>query len=227
MYMFRYLLLFILFGTIKFSVLFSQTSPSGPGFYFAPEYSAMFLQNHVGNAIGFTLGTTVFQHKLAIGFRYIGRSGPINEHVEFPLVLPVGTSYKGKQTIQLGADHGYFGLELAYHHQSKDRRWLFRFPASFGQVGAGFYLKDDDRITPDGRRVSEWEDQLMGDTDAGFGLAAEIGSAVYYRPSDKLPVAIGGGIHYTRTFGYESFIGGTDFYNNKLRASFGIIVYNR
>ncbi|MEM7371849.1 MAG: hypothetical protein AAF587_24760 [Bacteroidota bacterium] len=223
---FRIIFLFILGTACCAPTLFSQDLQSKTGFYFAPEYSAMFLQNHVGNAIGFNLGTTLLQRKLAIGFRYVGRSGPINEHAEFPLVLPAGTTYKGKQSIQLGADHAYFGLELAYQHISKDGRWIWKIPASFGQVGAGFYLKNEDRITPDGRRVSEWEDQLMGDTDAGFGLAAEIGSYLYVKPVQDLPLAIGGGIHYTRTFGYESFVGGSDFYNNKLRASFGIMIYN-
>ena len=195
------------------------------GFYIQPEYSAMFLDDHIGNAVGANFGITTKSRKLDIGIRYYGRSGPINEQQEYALTLPQGETYKGQSTLLLGADHGYIGLEVAYNLLLKDDRLLVRFPVSFGQVGAGFYLKDDDRITPDGRRVSEWEDDLQGDTDAGFGLATEVGVHAFYQPFAALKsLRIGGGINYTNTYGYTSFLGGDDFFNNKLRANFGLRV---
>lgn len=225
--------------TIKFNSLFvlllltsnliqaQNNQPSRVGFYIAPEYSAMLLDNHVGNAVGFNVGVSLLNRKLSIGLRYVGRSGPINEHQEFPLVLSNGQTYKGKSTVNLGGDHGYFGLELAYNYNFGNDRWMLKIPFSFGQVGAGFYLKGEDRVTPDGRRVSEWEDDLQGGSDAGFGLAAELGANLYYQPFKKLSYfSVGLGAHFTKTFGYESFIGGNDFYNNKPRISLGIMIKN-
>lgn len=47
-------------------------------------------------------------------------------------------------------------------------------------MGADFYLFGDNRITPDGRRVSEWENDLMGDNDAEFSLMYEGGVRLHY-----------------------------------------------
>ncbi|MEZ4850852.1 MAG: hypothetical protein R3B93_19985 [Bacteroidia bacterium] len=216
----------ILLLTMTFTFLNShaQIEKSKTGFYFSPQYSAMLMENHVGNAVGFNLGVELPGRHWAVGMRYYGRSGPINTHAEFPLVLENGQTYKGKSTLQLGADHGYIGLEAAYQFYLFDEQLQVRIPASFGQLGAGFYLKGEDRITPDGRRVSEWEDDLQGNSDAGFGLAGEMGLEAFYQPFKELPyLSFGGGAHFTRTFGYTSFLGGDDFYNNKPRLSIGMM----
>ncbi|MEM8525635.1 MAG: hypothetical protein AAGG68_13420 [Bacteroidota bacterium] len=193
------------------------------GFYFIPEYSAMLLEKHIGNAVGFNVGVSSKNRKWDFGLRYYGRSGPINEHIEYPLKLQNGQDYKGKSVVQLGADHGYIGLEGAYNIFLNKEKIRVRFPISVGQLGAGFYLKDEDRITPDGRRVSEWEDDLQGGEDAGFGIGAEAGASIYFQLVEALPeLKFGTGIHFGKTFGYRSFIGGDDFYDNKLRLSFGL-----
>ena len=191
---------------------------------FQPEYSAMLLKEHVGNAVGFNIGFTTRNDKWDFGIRYYGRSGPINQHIEYDLVLEPGTTYKGKSTLKLGADHGYFAIEGAYNLKISDKL-LLRFPISFGQLGAGFYLKGEDRKTPDGRRVSEWEDELQNRTDAGFGLASEIGTQLFYQPFKNQPhIMFGTGVQFTNTYGYSSFLGGDDFYNNKFRISVGLRV---
>ncbi len=213
-------LLFI-FSTKTFAQ--DQVTKSGIGFYFNPHYSAMFLENHVGNAFGFNLGISSENRKWTAGFRFFSRSGPINEHQEYDLVLTDGQTYKGKTVLKLGADHGYVGLEVAYNFRLSDDKLLLRIPVSFGSIGAGFYNKGEDRITPDGRRVSEWEDDLQAGNDAGFGTALEIGVEAFYSPFENLPyIAFGGGAHYTKTFGYESFLGGDDYYNDKLRITAGM-----
>ncbi len=195
------------------------------GFYLQSEYSAMFLEGHVGHAPGFNIGISSKNRKWDVGIRFYGRSGPINTHQLYELVLPEGVTYKGKSVLQLGADHGYFGLEVAYNYTLSSERLALRFPVSFGQVGAGFYLLDDDRITPDGRRVNEWEDELQEGTDAGFGLASEIGVQAIYQISPTIEnIHLAVGLHYLNTYGYSSFLGGDDFYNNRLKASIGIRV---
>lgn len=201
--------------------LFSQDS--GIGFYFQPEYSAMFLEDHVGNVVGAGIGITTKNKKWDIGIRSYGRSGPINLHQEYELVLPEGTTYKGKSVLLLAADHIAFGLEVAYNLKLKSERLGLRVPVSFGTFGAGFYLQDDDRFTPDGRRTSEWEDELQNGEDAGTGTYLDFGGQVLYQVipnKDHLNVFIG--ITYTSTFGYSRFLSDEDFYNNRLRASLGI-----
>ncbi len=200
----------------------NETADQSIGFYFQPEYSAMFLNNHIGNAVGFGLGISSKNRKWDIGIRTYGRSGPINLHDDYELVLPAGETYKGSSTITLGADHGYIGLEAAYTIRLKNERVAIRIPVSFGQFGAGFYLRGEDRYTPDGERTSVWEDRLQGGSDAGFGFCSEFGAQLLYQLSAKNDhIHLMLGATYMNTYGYESFLGGIDFFNNKLRTSAG------
>ena len=219
----RYIILsiIILFGRN----LFSQSEQEKIGFYFQPFYSGMFLENHMGNSVGFNMGLTSKNKKWEFGIRYYGRSGPINDNQTYELVLPEGTSYKGKSILNLAADHGYGGLEIAYNLSLGSESLSLRIPLSVGQVGAGFYLLGEDRETPDGRRVNVWEDELQDGTDAGFGIASELGVQLLYQLSPKMKnFKILTGAHYMNTYGYESFLGGDDFYNNRLRVDLGIWV---
>ncbi|MEZ4828158.1 MAG: hypothetical protein R3C61_18015 [Bacteroidia bacterium] len=217
----KYLNVFLLsiFVTCKVS---AQEQQNKLGFFFQSEYSAMFLSSHIGNAIGFSMGISSKSRKFDIGILYYGRSGPINNHKTFTLQLDPGESYKGKTSLELGADHGFIGLNIAYNLRLNNNKWLIRIPISFGQIGAGFYLKGEDRITPDGLRVSEWEDILQDGTDAGFGLASEIGVQAFYQPFKNKHLQLGGGVNYTNTYGYSSFLGGDNFYNNKPRLNIGV-----
>lgn len=215
------IILLVFIGTNAFSQDSNESTDQSIGFYFQPEYSAMFLNDHVGNAVGFGLGITTKNEKWDFGIRYYGRSGPINPK-EYELVLPAGETYKGKSSIMLGHDHGFLGLEAAYNLRLKNDRLMIRIPVSFGQFGAGFYLKGDDRYTPDGERTSVWEDKLQGGEDAGFGFCSEFGAQFIYQLSAKNEhIHIMMGATYLNTYGYESFLGGKDFYNNKVRASVG------
>ncbi|MGJ3236741.1 hypothetical protein [Marivirga sp.] len=199
----------------------TESKDQSKGFYFQPEYSAMLLNDHIGNAVGFGLGIISKNDSWDFGIRYYGRSGPINPK-EYELLLPVGETYKGKSSIMLGHDHGYLGLEVAYNIKLKNERMAIRIPISFGQFGAGFYLKGDDRFTPDGQRTSVWEDELQGGSDAGFGFCSELGVQILYQLNDKNEhIHLMMGATYMNTYGYESFLGSTDFYNNRLRALIG------
>lgn len=200
-----------------------KTAKADPsiGIYFQPEYSAMFLNDHLGHAVGFGLGITSKNKKWDLGIRFYGRSGPINPK-EYELVLPEGDTYKGKSSIMLGHDHGYLGIEAAYIIKWNNERLKIRLPVSFGQFGAGFYLKGEDRFTPDGQRTSVWEDKLQEGADAGFGLCSELGVQFIFQLSPKNEhIHFVLGATYLNTYGYESFLGGKDFYNNKVRSSAG------
>lgn len=215
-------ILFLAFISVKsYAQESTESKDQLIGFFFQPEYSAMLLNDHVGNAVGFGLGITSKNDSWDFGIRYYGRSGPINPK-EYELVLPEGETYKGKSSIMLGHDHGYLGVELAYNIRLNNERLAIRIPVSFGQFGAGFYLKGDDRFTPDGQRTSVWEDELQGGSDAGFGFCSELGAQILYQLSQENEhIQLMLGATYMNTYGYESFLGGTDFYNNKVRASIG------
>ena len=144
--------------------------------------SAMLRFRHICKKISYQLQLKDAKNKKwDIGVRTYGRSGPINTGQLYDLVLPEGTTYKGKSILKVANDQGFLGLEIAYNLELNSERLMIRFPVSFGQFGAGFYLLDDDRITPDGRRVNEWEDELQGGNDAGFALLSEFGSQVIYQ----------------------------------------------
>ena len=85
------------------------TKTSRIGWFITGEYSSMFLDDHVGNAVGFSAGVNLFKEHLKIGFFNYGRSGPINPKT-FNTPLPDGVTYKGRNSIDVRADHGAFGL---------------------------------------------------------------------------------------------------------------------
>lgn len=190
--------------------LMAQDSQARISWFVAPEASAMLLDNHVGRTIGFQAGIGLWQDRLRVGFFFYGRSGPINPHTE-TLTLTAATAYKGQTSLQLRADHGAFGLMIA--PQFSLGKWTLDVPLMVGGMGAGFYLTGDNRYTPDGRRVSEWEDQLLEDADAGGGLLLEGGIRARVPIAKAGGIELGAGIHYSQTLNYFSTLGGTDYYN--------------
>jgi hypothetical protein len=88
-----------------------------------------------------------------------------------------------------------------------------------GGGAGGFYLVGEDRKTPDGARVSVWENKLFNGEDAGFGGLAEVGVRAMF-PTKIKGIGIGAGVHYTMVSGWKTLVDpNSDFYNNKLRAS--------
>ncbi|MEO1804950.1 MAG: hypothetical protein AAFU33_09075 [Bacteroidota bacterium] len=199
-------LFLILFLITQF--LFAQDIPKVK-WYFAPEASGMIHDDHLGRAVGLQAGVSLFKERLQVGFVYVGRSGPINPHTE-TLTLPEGTDYKGQSVLQVRADHALTGLVISPQFQLSPTLTL-DIPIILGTLGAGFFLTDEDRLTPDGRRVSEWENELMGNQDASFGIAFEGGIRV--RKQLREGISAGIGVHYAQSSGWDTFIGGTDYYN--------------
>ena len=190
------------------------------GWYFSGSYSPMFHADHIGHAFGGEAGISLFKRKLQVGILYYGRSGPINSQ-EYLYQLPEGTEYKGQEAISLRADHGAFGLGITPIIPLAKNKLTLEIPLVFGQMGAGYYLTGDDRNTPDGRRVSEWENELLDNMDAGFGLLVEGGIRVATPIAKSGGIVAGVGLHYSQALGWETTVGGTDFYNIP-RASFFI-----
>lgn len=188
------------------------SAQKGPRWFFAPEFSLLNHSNHTAKAVGFQTGVSFWKDRLQGGFFYYGRSGPINNHTE-TLFLPEGSEYKGQSEVKMGVDHGAFGLFIAPQFRLAKGRLTMDAPIGFGQMGAGFYLKGEDRNTPDGRRVSEWENELMGGVDAGFGWVVDGGLRLRTRLDKSGSIEGGLGIHYTRTIGWGAYLVDSDYYN--------------
>ncbi len=188
------------------------------GWYISPEVSALFLDDHVGKAIGFQMGFRFLKDQLKLGFFGYGRSGPINDET-FTVDLMQGVTYKGKTQLQLRADHGAFGLMIAPSFKIPNTKIEIDMPILVGSVAGGFYLAGDDRNTPDGRRVSEWENELFDGKDASFSGLTEFGLRILF-PTKNPSVKIGLGLQYTMATKLKTYYDPTgDFYNNKLRTS--------
>ncbi len=211
----RYIIFCLLIGA---SLSHASAQENKLQWFISPEAGFILHDDHLGRNMGFQTGFTFANGHLKTGFFYYGRSGPINPQT-YTLNLPEGTDYNGKTSLDLRADHGAFGLFVS-PVVSLGSDWQLEVPLMFGQLGAGFYLVGEDRITPDGRRVSEWEDELMGETDAGFGWLLEGGVRISRALPTAANIRVGGGLHYSHTIGYQSFVGGTEFYKRPRVALF-------
>jgi hypothetical protein len=186
------------------------------GWFITPEVGTMFLKNHVGKSVGFAFGFKLWKERLKVGFISYGRSGPINR-ATFNTKFYNNQTYRGKSTTDVRADWGTFGLLLA--PTFKIKKISIDVPIMLGGGAGGFYLFGDDRITPDGDRVSVWENKLFNGEDAGFGGLAEIGARVFL-PTKIKGITYCAGLHYTITSGWKTNVDPSgNFYNNKLRAS--------
>ena len=186
------------------------------GWFVAPEVGGIFHSDHLGRTVGASLGIKLFNDHLKIGIQGYGRSGPINPD-EFLVEASGGQTYKGSSTLRLRADHGVVGLFIAPTLRLK--KIQLDLPIGLGQLGAGFYLNGTDRETPDGRRVSAWENQLMDGRDAGFAGWIEVGARALI-PLNSDHLSLGVGLHYTWAPGWQTYYNPDgSFYNNRLRLS--------
>ena len=206
---------------VALSAVFTTNAQDVPksnqiGWFITPEVGLMFLEDHVGNSVGASFGMKLWKNRLKIGINAYGRSGPINPKT-FTVEAYNGQSYKGSSTLTLRADYGTIGLMIAPTFKVKNVE--IDVPVSYGMGGGGFYLVGDDRITPDGARVSEWENKLMNGEDAASGSWMEFGIRGFF-PSKINGIQVGAGVHYSIVQGWKTYYDPSgEFYNNKLRAS--------
>ncbi|MFN7326019.1 MAG: hypothetical protein ACK5SQ_05520 [Chitinophagales bacterium] len=206
---------------VALSAVFTTNAQDVPksnqiGWFITPEVGLMFLEDHVGNSVGASFGMKLWKNRLKIGINAYGRSGPINPKT-FTVEAYNGQSYKGSSTLTLRADYGTIGLMIAPTFKVKNVE--IDVPVSYGMGGGGFYLVGDDRNTPDGARVSEWENKLMNGEDAASGSWMEFGIRGFF-PSKINGIQVGAGVHYSIVQGWKTYYDPSgEFYNNKLRAS--------
>lgn len=172
--------------------------------YVGVDWRVLGIADRVSNGPGFQVGVLLFEH-LRIGFAGFARPGPINP-ATYELNLPAGQTYKGQSSLDLRSDGSLFGLQLApVLSLGKARRFEIELPVILGFGAFGFYLTGDDRRTPDGRRVSAWENELMDGRDASSGFAVDVGirfSVDVYRRW----LRVYAGAHYSSVIGYDAFL---------------------
>jgi hypothetical protein len=180
------------------------------GAFVGTEWRAMALAGHASHGPGFQAGVTLLHGHLKLGLTGVGRPGPINP-ATFEAMASGGQTYKGKSTLSLRSDGNYIGLFVAPVLDVPGVPWLrVELPMSVGQAAYGFYLSGDDRETPDGRRVSAWENELLDGRDSSFAVGAEVGVQV----TARLPSVPGMepylAAHWAFTLGYDAYV--TDDY---------------
>ena len=76
-----------------------------------------------------------------------------------------------------------------------------------GLGGFGFYLHGDDRKVPDDRRVSDWENDLLGDKDSDTSnVVVDTGVRLAWTPRSAPHVRPYIGVHYTWVIGFDTTV---------------------
>ena len=183
----------------------SPTQPAASvGAFVTLEWRAMAIGGHASHGPGLSAGVRLFDGALRIGLTGFARPGPFNPKT-FDITPAGGATYRGQEQVSLRSDGGFFGLLLESELPWPGLPQLRIVPSvALGNAAFGFYLTGDDRETPDGRRVSAWEDELQDGKDAGVAFAIEPGVRVSWMPNGSF---IGPYVaaRYLVLVGYDAF----------------------
>ncbi|MDX2091436.1 MAG: hypothetical protein SFX73_26485 [Kofleriaceae bacterium] len=171
------------------------------GAYLATEWRAFGLAGHASHGPGLSAGVTLFGGGLKLGILAHGRPGPINP-TTFDTMPVDGQTYRGKSSLPLRSDGNFIGLVAAPVFRAGPLR--IELPLAVGQAAYGFFLAGEDRNTPDGRRVSEWENELFAGKDSSFAIGAEAGVVVAVPVRSWLEPYVAA--RYSVTVGYDSIV---------------------
>lgn len=142
--------------------------------------------------------------RVMVGLSTLYRPASWSSH-RYEYQLDSGMTYKGQSSVELGSQYGFVGLFVAPSLPVPGTsRVAVDLPATVGMGFLGTPLMGDDRDTPDGRRVSEWENELTNGSDITFSLAVDVGVRVRLQPLDVPWLHLAAGMHYTMFPGYES-----------------------
>ncbi len=169
---------------------------------FGVEWRGLALARHLSHGPGGHVGVSLLRDHLVIGFTAFARPGPINPET-FSVQAANGARYKGQEALALRSDGAFVGLYVAPAFRLG--RWVqIELPVAVGQAAFGFYLTGSRRKTPDGRRVSEWENELLDGRDSGVCLGLEAGVRVALEVRTWLRPFVA--LHYFHTFGFDSYV---------------------
>lgn len=180
--------------------------PASVGGFVDLEWRAMGMGGHLAHGPGFAAGLSVFDGNLRIGIGGISRPGPWNP-ATFDVPLAGGASYRGQRRLSLRSDGAMAGLHVALAAAVPHVPWLsVSAPLTVGYGGFGFYMHGDDRRTPDGRRVSEWEDELFGGRDSFLGLVLDAGLRLGFVPPAQPWIRPYIGLYYSAVPGFDTVV---------------------
>ncbi|MGF1468635.1 MAG: hypothetical protein ACFCGT_21125 [Sandaracinaceae bacterium] len=179
------------------------------GGYVATEWRLLGIGEHVSHGPSFAAGISLLEDHLRLGIAGFARPGPINPRT-WTIAPSTGEPYRGQDELTVRSDGAFVGVEIAGDLAPPRAPWLHVRPsATLGYAAFGFYLTGDDRDTPDGRRVSEWENELQDGRDAGFGFGLDLGLRLAFALPDApwIRPTIGGG--YFLVVGYDAYVRGS------------------
>jgi hypothetical protein len=176
----------------------------GVGAFVATEWRIMGLAGHTSHGPGAAVGVTLLGGHLKLGLVTHARPGPLNP-TTFAVSPASGASYKGRSELALRSDGAFVGALVAPSFGLPGAPAIdVEIPVAFGQSAYGFYLSGDDRVTPDGRRVSEWEDELFEGKDSSPAFGGEIGLKIGIRlPGGLKPYAA---FRHAFTLGFDTVV---------------------
>lgn len=180
--------------------LFMASAEAGVEPYIAQSARVLTQLDHVHVGAETSFGASL--GRLSGGFSAVYRPSGWSSS-RLPYALPDGQRYKGQDTLLLGQHFGWFGLTLAVTPVEAGR-FALDLPLTFGYGFLGTPMMGDDRDTPDGRRVSAWEDELLDGQDFTGAPLAEAGLRARVHPlqgSDLLGLFVAA--HGTTLLGYE------------------------
>ena len=187
----------------------AHAAPEQPvpiGGFVALEWRAFALAGHLSHGPAFAAGVSLWNGTLRLGVGGLSRPGPWNP-ASFDVELPDGQSYRGQRTLSLRSDGAMAGVHAALAFELPGVPWLaLTLPVTVGYGGFGFYLQGADRKTPDGRRVSEWEDELFDGRDSHLGVVIDAGVRVNWVMAETRWLRPYLGIYYTTVPGFSTVV---------------------
>ena len=169
------------------------------------EWRVFGLGGHASHGPAVAAGVTFADGAFRLGLGGLGRPGPWNPRT-FDVTLSEGETYRGQQTLSLRSDGGMLGLHVAGAFEIPRARLAIMVPVTFGYGGFGFYLHGADRDTPDGRRVSAWENELFDDRDSHIGIVLDAGLRVAFILARTRYVRPYVGVSFTAVPGFDTLV---------------------
>ena len=202
-------------GTVGIKVAFEDRaapldeaprSASAVGVFVATEWRALGLAEHLSHGPAFAAGVSLFGRHLKLGLISVSRPGALNGAL-FPTSTVNGASYRGRQRLDLRSDGAFSGLLVAPTFDLPFAPSVsVELPLAIGQAAFGFYLPAKDRVTPDGRRVSAWENELFGGKDSSPAIGLEAGIKVAVKLPSAEWLAPYAAVHYTWSLGFDTLV---------------------
>jgi hypothetical protein len=183
----------------------------GVGVYADLEWRALGVAEHLSHGPGFSIGASFLDGWLRVGVAGFARPGPMNP-ATWEVPTADGSSYRGRDRLTLRSDGNFLGVQLALAFEVPGVPWLaISIPVTVGAAAFGFYLTGDDRRTPDGARVSEWENRLLDERDSSTALGIEAGLRLHAVLPDARWLRPYVAVHYLTAIGYDAYV--TDRYD--------------